>query len=177
MAKVTYNNIEDGTLAKANDVNSRFGDVLAQVNGNLDAENFKKGGITRESLSGDAISASWPVGSVYISVNQDNPGPLLGGTWIAFGSGRTLVGFSTTDEEFNAVEKTGGAKTHKLTVQELPKHRHPMDYRGTSVAGYGLVDGSANRSSGRGYTDYEGSDQPHNNIQPYITVYFWKRIS
>ena len=26
-------------------------------------------------------------------------------------------------------------------------------------------------------TEYKGDGQPHNNIQPYITVFFWKRIA
>ena len=103
MALVPYTNIEDGSLAKANDVNSRFGDTLGQVNGNLDAQNIKNRSITAELLAPDAISASWPIGSVYISVLADNPGPLLGGQWEVFATGRTLVGVDTGQTEFNAV--------------------------------------------------------------------------
>lgn len=59
-----------------------------------------------------AIAAMWPVGSVYISVLNTNPSTLFGfGTWAAFATGRTLVGIDGNQTEFDAVEKTGGAKT------------------------------------------------------------------
>lgn len=75
------------------------------------------------------FAAPWmPIGSIYISVINQNPSNYFGGTWEQFANGRTLVGVDTSQTEFNSVEKTGGS-------------------------------------------------QPHNNLQPYITVYMWKRIS
>ncbi len=49
------------------------------------------------------------------------------GTWAAWGGGRTPVGVNTADTSFNTVEKTGGAKTHTLTVQEIPNHDHDLN--------------------------------------------------
>ena len=60
----------------------------------------------------------YPVGSIYISVTNTNPGTIFGGTWVAFGTGRTLVGIDTSQTEFNTVEKTGGEKAHTLTGAE-----------------------------------------------------------
>ena len=60
----------------------------------------------------------YPVGSIYISVTNTNPGTIFGGTWVAFGTGRTLVGIDTSQTEFNTVQKTGGEKTHTLTGAE-----------------------------------------------------------
>ena len=60
----------------------------------------------------------YPVGSIYISVTNTNPGTIFGGPWVAFGTGRTLVGIDTSQTEFNTVEKTGGEKTHTLTGAE-----------------------------------------------------------
>lgn len=37
--------------------------------------------------------------------------------------GRTLVGIDDQDTDFNVVKKTGGEKTHTLTVSEMPRHR------------------------------------------------------
>ena len=120
----------------------------------------------------------YPVGSIYTAVVSTNPATLLGmGTWTAFGSGRTLVGLSSGDTEFNVVEETGGAKTHTLSVAQMPSHVH--GYTGT--AGDGDPDGGGDRG-GQMYTraselDYEGGGAAHNNLQPYIVVYFWKRTA
>ena len=64
-----------------------------------------------------AGAIAWPIGSIFISVVATNPSVLLGyGTWVAFGIGRVLVGINAADTDFDVVEETGGAKTHKHTV-------------------------------------------------------------
>jgi len=57
------------------------------------------------------IDIVYPVGSIYISVNNTNPSTFIGGTWVAWGSGKVPVGVDTGQTEFNSVEKIGGAKT------------------------------------------------------------------
>ena len=66
----------------------------------------------------------YPVGSIYMSTSNTNPGTLFGGTWTAWGSGRVPVGINTSDTSFNTVEKTGGNKTHTITTSEMPSHNH-----------------------------------------------------
>ena len=73
----------------------------------------------------------YPVGSIYIGVSSTNPSTLFGGTWEAFATGRTLVGYDSSDTDFNAVEKTGGAKTVTLAAANIPKHRHSFTPAGT----------------------------------------------
>ena len=70
----------------------------------------------------------YPIGSIYISIKNTNPSTLFGGTWVSWGAGRVPVGVDTTQNEFKTVEKTGGEKTHKLTVSEMPKHTHRFCY-------------------------------------------------
>lgn len=206
MALVSYTNIEDGVSADANVWNSRFGDILAALNGNIDASNIKNGSITRELFASDAISAAWPVNSVYISVENVNPGAQLGGTWVAFGTGRTLVGVDTAQTEFNDAEKTGGVKDVTLTTNQIPAHNHT----GTTSTGgshshsmSSILDNLGSSSSNNALTSYPGANiritskntgssgnhnhtfttanrgggQAHTNLQPFITVYFWKRVS
>ncbi len=67
---------------------------------------------------------SFPVGSIFVSTKNTNPSTYIGGTWVEYGQGKTLVGVNTSETEFNTVEKTGGEKTHKLTVSEIPSHTH-----------------------------------------------------
>lgn len=68
-------------------------------------------------------SAMYPVGSVYITYNNVNPGTFLGGTWVQFGQGRTLVGEGTgndgsTSMSFTAND-TGGEYIHSLLRDEI----------------------------------------------------------
>lgn len=126
----------------------------------------------------------YPVGSIYMSVNNVNPSTLFGGTWQLWGAGRVPVGVDTRQTEFNTVEKTGGEKTHKLTVQELASHPH--GFQGGSALFTQKDQGVKGLGSG-GYwvegvgaipnTSNAGGDQPHNNLQPYITCYMWKRTA
>lgn len=104
---------------------------------------------------------TYPVGSIKISTNNVNPSTYLGGTWVAWGTGKVPVGIDTTDSDFNTSEKTGGSKSHsytpsgsvtkpsftgtqaslshsggsvsshKLTEDEIPKHDHYIDFQNT----------------------------------------------
>lgn len=126
----------------------------------------------------DLLNKIYPVGSVYISVNSTNPGDFLGGTWVEFGQGKTLVGVNTSETEFNTVEKTGGEKTHKLAISEMPSHNHYNDTWAASSSGsqYLYFYGQKGTPGDR-YTGSTGGGGAHNNLQPYITVYFWKRTA
>jgi len=124
----------------------------------------------------------FPIGFVYISVVSTSPATLLGyGTWAAFGAGRVLVGYDAGQTEFDAVEEIGGAKTHALTTAELAAHDHtyPARYNGTLATSH---TGSAADEIGgtlhyTNVTDGAGSGNAHNNLQPYIVVYMWKRTA
>lgn len=135
----------------------------------------------------------YPVGSIYMSVNSTNPAKLFGfGTWEEWGKGKVPVGVDTADTSFNTVEKTGGKKTHTLIKAELPAERLKVfDGKylpGREVqAGGGAEPGpdwpglqlNANNDSANAklVTENMGSGQAHNNLQPYITCYMWKRTA
>ena len=131
----------------------------------------------------------YPVGSIYISTNNVNPSTLFGGTWEAFGAGRTLIGAGTgtdansTSQTF-AGGDTGGEYSHQLTISEMPAHNHKQYfYIANSLPGgidgflvYGNPNG-ANRNYGNYMSESLGGNAKHTNIQPYITVYIWKRTA
>lgn len=84
-------------------------------------------GIIDEVLAGSDISTvigsiMYPVGSIYTNADvATNPATLLGfGTWAQYGSGRVLVGQNSGDPEFDTLGETGGAKTHTLTLAQIP---------------------------------------------------------
>lgn len=155
-------------------------------NGNTEVlTKINKGGVQTNALTigeTDIIDLIYPVGSIYMSVRSTSPAILFGGTWSAWGTGRVPVGIDTSQTEFDTVEETGGAKTVTLTTKN---YRHntwqASTWTGGAVAAvingggsaYGLDLYSyqnANEDTGTGNT-------AHNNLQPYITCYMWKRTA
>lgn len=130
-----------------------------------------------------ALLAMNPVGSIAFNVTGTNPSTYIGGTWVAWGSGRVPVGVDAGQTEFDTAEETGGAKTHTLTTSEMPVHNHGAAYdavgwnawtiNGSGTAGY-IAQSGANVSL---TTQNAGSGAAHNNLQPYITCYMWKRTA
>lgn len=124
----------------------------------------------------------YPVGSIYLSVNNINPSRWFGGTWEQIAKGRTLVGVDSNDTDFNIVKKTGGEKTHVLTVAEMPSHRHTLLYNQNMPANNDVFIpyGSANNIRIGGdnkAVENTGGSQPHNNMPPYFTCYIWCRTA
>lgn len=124
----------------------------------------------------NVVDMIYPIGSIYISVNNANPSTVFGGSWESFGTGKTLVGVDTSQTEFNTVEKTGGSKY-------LQEHRH--SYMTTTLTYNDYIDGGTVVAIPKGSTNqavYKISEPPDvpyansGNLQPYITVYMWKRV-
>ena len=138
------------------------------------------GTVTIGSNTATTLQAVYPVGSIYINAAvATNPGTLLGfGTWTAFGAGKVIVGLDANDADFNSVQETGGSKTHTLSTAELPSHTHsvsiPSSQNGGGSNDHALFpdNSSSNQSFTSGAT---GGASAHNNVQPYIVAYMWRR--
>ena len=136
----------------------------------------------------------FPVGGVYISIVSTNPSSIWAGTtWEQFAAGRTLVGLDTSDADFDTVGMMDGEKEHTLTIDQIPAHGHGMahthSYTGPNTGSWktgtngkshtwctsagGKTSGGASKTT----TDNAGGGSAHNNLQPYIVVYMWKRVS
>ena len=86
--------------------------------------------------------------------------------------GRTLVGKDSTDTDFNTLGKTSGEKTHTLTVDEMPSHKHSMNF-GDSAGGDGSGFVYSSTSGNNNVFMLEtGGGQAHNNLQPSLTLNF-----
>lgn len=137
-------------------------------------------------------SAMYPVGSVYITYNNVNPGTFLGGTWERFGQGRTLVGEGTgndgsTSMSFTSNSTDGKYKNTHYHVTSFgwdmnafyagkPDGAKNNDDNRTSVIPNGYIvsaNSSATSQSRLNWTD----DRTISNVQPYIVVYFWRRTA
>lgn len=193
-------NKETGKGLSANDYTDTEKQKLKNIAANAEEnviESISINGVQQEVMdknvnivvSGGALSIldAYPIGSIYMSVNPTNPGTLFGGTWESWGAGRVPVGIDTSQTEFNTVEKTGGEKTHTLSVEEIANHDHEYADRmliwdaegdNTDVVTDGSFDNTNVRYKNWGTrTNSTGGGQPHNNLQPYITCYMWKRTA
>lgn len=77
-----------------------------------------------KNIKGQSMLAAYPVGSIYMSVNETSPATLFGGSWEAMPAGRVLLaqGESSWGETYTAGD-VGGEAAHQLSVGELPTHK------------------------------------------------------
>ena len=151
--------------------------VVAEFSGGTNPKDV----VTHEQLA-LAIQV-FKVGAVYTTTVNENPSVTFGyGTWERFAKGRALVGF--TDEVSNALPewvKTAGREfgsyEHILTEAEMPRHTHPLQVNRDSGSGKFPEDADGSLTWSIAETEAAGGDQPHNNVQPSIVVYFWKRTA
>ena len=87
------------------------------------------------------------------------------------------VGIDSSQTEFDTAEETGGAKTHTLSIDEMPSHTHTSSKLGRDGTLGGYLDQSNNlsESSASDILNNTGGGSAHNNMPPYIVVYMWKR--
>lgn len=173
---------------RENEINLKITDVSNDLS-NFKTETDTRFTTTKEELTNlinttidNTINSIYPIGSVYISLTETNPGTYLKGTWEQFGQGRTLIGVGEGWDGVTGLDftlgTTGGEYKHKLVIDEIPSHAHKY-YSPIAQE----VSPSSNTSTYGNYNkDYKidsdsvGGDGYHNNLQPYITAYFWKRV-
>lgn len=85
-----------------------------------------------DAVKSEIRLSAYPVGSIYMSTTNVNPGNTIGGTWVEWGSGRVPVGVNVNEAEFNTVEKTGGAKYCALGHSNMPSHAHTLSHTHTT---------------------------------------------
>lgn len=143
-----------------------------------------------------------PVGHILMTTRNVNPGTYLGGTWVAWGSGRVPTGVDANDTAFKTVEKTGGSQTLELAHSHIVnshKHIAPFGYDDNVYYASRMYDSIVVQAGGlNGYSfraesgttsplrlNYTSEESTGTNSQlgtrdikqPYITCYMWKRTA
>jgi hypothetical protein len=134
----------------------------------------------------ESIKKMWPVGSIYMSVNNANPSIYFPGTtWTAWGSGRVPVGVNEGDADFGTVEKTGGEKTSTntssgsgtsgstaISIAQMPNHNHQFKYRQMGITTGNWAANITEKDAPNGaedkvtYTEFTGGGQGHTHSTP-----------
>lgn len=174
---------ENAINARINTVSTDLAAFKTETNTTLsknqtDFNNFKeqtntKFTTTKEELTeliNTTLDSIYPIGTVYISLTDTNPGTYLKGVWEQFAQGRTLVGVGSGSDGTNTqtfdVNDTGGEYKHFISKKEL------------SIIDYGALlqqDGSSIGVHAHG--PGESKSEKTSLMQPYYVVYFWKRVS
>ena len=213
---VGYNNVSSGLVST--NVQDAIDEVYAA------ATDYSGISSRLTTMENNFLDKTYPVGSIYIGVNNTNPSTLFGGTWESFGSGRKLVGMgSNGTDNYTTVESTGGSSAKTLDTTNLPAHSHTFSgttdannrghthtltdryfngHWGNTFAGAGggitSVPYAANvaatnnnstttRTSSdvnqshthtfSGTTSSIGDGDSFSTMDPYVTVYMWKRTA
>lgn len=128
----------------------------------------------------------------WVSPDPTSPAELFGGTWERI-EGKFIMGASDT----YPAGSTGGSATHTQTENEIAQHEHRvgaygnMDWTLWNDAGQGRIasfentlefsakTNSTGRNNVRGFvgTDTVGDSQPMDILNPYYSMYIWRRVA
>ena len=142
------------------------------------------------------INSIYPIGSVYISLTETNPGTYLKGNWEQFGQGRTLIGEGTGDDGSTTMRFTAGSTggnyehnhTYGIKLNDYYSNVSNLNLRNSDGSWQGGVadgrrDGYVNKCCQESNIEVnsqtykiEANTSNSKTMQPYITVYFWKRV-
>ena len=175
------------------DLNRDIGIGIGKMHerGSLDVggDMYVSGTLDSTTINGRAIKQNgrtlldmfYPVGSIFITTVNTNPSSYMGGSWVRFGNGQTLVGVNESDGDFNSAQKSGGSKSHTIDYSNFPARATiQKSWKGGTVSYAPWQGGSVGSGTWIVSTPYD-MGEPYgraiSNLQPYITVYMWRRTA
>jgi len=134
----------------------------------------------------------YPVGSLFFSKDNNNPGSRMAGTsWMQVAEGQFIAGVGTGTDINGATHTvtsgdtdTAGEYEHTLTVNELAAHTHEtvVDHKDNtgvlSPPGGQRVGSHKNAAYAISLeSTTTGGNQSHNNLPPAFGMYVWERTA
>ena len=135
------------------------------------------------------LDTYFPVGSIYLTVGNENPSSTIGGTWEKLYGGYLYAAQSSIGK----TSYTGwGTQSTSLTIDQMPSHYHTIRYGDASVGSYITVSNDGKEpynvlninswnwtksSSPNTYANTVGGGQGHTHNIATVDVFAWKRTS
>lgn len=133
-----------------------------------------------EYSNGSIADLIYPVGSIYMSVNNANPSTLFGGEWVQIKDTFLLACGDIYSSDGDVATAQHGEATHTLTINEMPSHTHstPSIWNAGSAVTTSshVVNWQQHANTDINKISNAGGGQAHNNMPPYMSVYVWKRV-
>lgn len=132
------------------------------------------------------VDKIYPVGSIYMSVNNVSPQSFMGGTWVAWGAGRVPVSMGDNGQtNYTTVEETGGNEKHKHNLPIITDNEYNWTkFAWNTALRYGSDSCNAVNTNNINNTPTGGSfagrllkSDNGDTRQPYITCYMYKRTA
>lgn len=135
----------------------------------------------------DFLNKTYPVNSIYMSVDSTSPASLFGGTWTQIKNGFLLsAGYQSI-----AAGTTGGNHLHVVNERNLPSSRVGLfqNITGSSYTGFKALSTTSTTTSANNYayaTATHANEVLGQNVEsgiamtiypPYLAVYMWKRVA
>lgn len=178
---IIFGDYNSTTCLSVKDINSRPKmRTKSGVNFDLSTKNDVTVEVTKQLNS--YISKIYHVGRIIETIDEEFDPNTIIGHWELFGKGRVTICVDKDNPSMNEAGMTLGEAEVTLTIDEMPSHSHAQFVTAKSSQTTGVrVDYNEDGASGafeQGVdTGNTGNGQPHNNMQPSITVYRWIRIS
>lgn len=118
-----------------------------------------------------AVLAFFPVGSVYLTYTNTNPGTIMGGTWVQFSQGRVLLGQGTGSDGSTSQTFGAGATGGRYTSDQINTTNSALS--GFPSNGPNYADRCIVRKQAAGYN--QERDAMISLVQPYQVIYAWRR--
>lgn len=163
---------------------TRYATDLEAADGNLNTVAITPQGLWA-ALEQYRLLTEIAIGDLYLTTVQSrDPATFLGyGTWVRFGEGRVMLGFSTTDPTFDTALATGGSKTATIDRGYLPAEGININIPvrtgggGTPTTTPALDRNQTDSGTATLTTENLGSGNPLPILNPYIVVCFWLRTA
>lgn len=132
-AYISDSSIENNKLVTKTELNSATNSSFNEINNLSTTVSYKANknqvGFSpeRNLLNTSFLDLVYPIGSIYMSMNNTNPEDLFGGTWESLAPGRVLLGAGTNENINYSLGATGGNKD-----AIVPYHNHTASSGGWS---------------------------------------------